>query len=95
MHTHNARRTDPVTSHLAGEAIERTGTASHQRNIVLSAVKKCQGLTSKELAWLFNLDRHMVARRLPEIQEIEKGGTVICSVGGSKCVTWKLRETLQ
>jgi hypothetical protein len=92
MNTINARHTDPVTSHLAGEAIEASGEAAFQRQQALAAVSLYPGLTSKELAHKTGLCRFMLARRLPEIGTIEKGDIVKCSISKRACVTWHLKE---
>ena len=84
----NARNSDPITSVLAGEAIEQSGEAQIQRMKVLAAVKAHPGLTSKELAAEAGLDRYMVARRLPEIFQIEKGESRKCRVGRFLSLTW-------
>jgi hypothetical protein len=88
----NARLTDLVTSHLAGEAIEASGEAALQRQQALAAVSLYPGLTSKELAHKSGLDRYMLARRLPEVRQIEKGDIVKCSISKRACVTWKLKQ---
>jgi predicted transcriptional regulator len=88
----NARSTDPLSSHLAGHEVEANGVASHQRQIAFNAVKAHPGMTSKELAQLCHECRYMLARRLPEISEIEKGEMRECAVSGRQSVTWKLRE---
>ena len=90
-HLPNARHTDPLSSQLAGEAIEASGQASVQRQIALSAVKRHPGHTSRELAELCPLDRYQLARRLPEIAALKKGDLRHCTVGGILSVTWELR----
>lgn len=65
-----ARVTDPLSSHEAASHLERIGAARAQREQALSAVKLHPGMTSKELACETGLDRHMLARRLPEIEKM-------------------------
>ncbi len=84
----NARNSDPISSVLAGEAIEASGEAHNQRLQVLSAVREFPGRTSKELANEAGLDRYMVARRLPEIFQVEKGALRKCKVGRFMSLTW-------
>ena len=87
-----ARATDPDTSHLAGEEMERSGKAQTQREIVLEAVGYFVPLTSAEIAKCSELDRFQVARRLPEL---EYAGLVRrlpkrqCNVCRSQSVTWE------
>jgi hypothetical protein len=89
---HNARGRDPHTSHEAGMAVERKGTASDQRTQCLLAVERFPGHTSAELASLTGFDRHMVARRLPELRERElvRNGlqSRSCTVTGNRAMTW-------
>ena len=63
----NYRRTDPDGSRAAGESLESSGLGHTQRRDSLAAVKMYPGQTSKELAELTGLDRHMLGRRLPEL----------------------------
>lgn len=85
----NAKTNDPITSVIAGEAIEN-GKADYQRLIALAAVKANPGLTSKELSRVCELDRYQLARRLPEIARIKQGSKRYCRVGDNLCVTWWL-----
>ena len=62
-----ARRTDPATSHEAAAAIAESGELGRQQRLVLEGVRRWPGLTSLELATKLGLDRHQVARRLPEL----------------------------
>ena len=62
----HTKRNDPPTSAEAAEAIY-SGRYAEQKAIVLEACRDHPGLTSKQLAKQCNLDRHMVARRLPDL----------------------------
>jgi hypothetical protein len=90
-----ARRTDPITSHLAAEHAEQTGTISRQQTIVAELVCRHPGNTSAELAWSEDakgLDRYAIARRLPELERlglVRKGEPRICSESGRLAVTWE------
>lgn len=64
-----ARRSDPISSHLAGTENERSGRAATQRDQVLRALRNQPNSTTKELAEMSGLDRHMVARRMPELEQ--------------------------
>ena len=66
-HPPRARRTDADSSHAAADQLERSGRAAAQLQAVLDAVRRHGGSTSKELAELAGLDRHLVGRRLPEL----------------------------
>ena len=84
----NSRNTDPESSAIAGELIEKSGLASKHRLVVLNAVRRFPGLTSAELAERTPLDRYQVARRLPEISGVVRGAARKCYVTDIKSVTW-------
>lgn len=42
---------------------------SSQRQVVYNALKKHPGVTSAELAAMSGIDRHTIARRLPELKQ--------------------------
>lgn len=89
-----ARSSDPVTSHEAAAASVKSGSRDSQLTAVLAAVKMFPSSTSAELARNAKLDRHMVARRLPELETlgyVERGDTRTCSAStrpGLKAMTW-------
>ena len=85
-----ARGTDPVTSHLAAEAMEKNGTAKKQREKVLAAVKRFPGCTSAELETAMGMDRPATARRLPELEPllVYKGERRTCRTRGTQAYTW-------
>lgn len=62
-----SRRTDPKSSRRAEDQMRRSGALRGQAMIVLDLVKQFPGKTSKELGNLGSLDRHAVARRLPDL----------------------------
>ena len=87
----SARHTDPVTSHMAAAEIEAGGKAQAQRETVLSALSAFPGCTSAEIAEYAKLDRHMVARRLPELRvskQATKGNIRECRAHGTMAATW-------
>lgn len=86
-----ARQADPQSSKDAGERVTQSGRRGEQHKQVLSAVKAHPGSTSLELAHSENLDRHMVARRLPELEKlllVRRGEARLCRQGTGKAVTW-------
>ena len=91
VETPAARNSDPITSHLAADAITASGMRFSQQKQVADAVHRHPGHTSQELAELTGLDRYMLARRLPEC---ETGGTVRrgepkhCTVTNRLTLTW-------
>jgi lipopolysaccharide biosynthesis protein len=91
VQTQAARSRDPETSHLAAEAITKSGARQKQIERVVAMVHKTDGMTSRELADHHKEDRYMVARRLSEAetaQEVEKGQPRTCAIGNCKAVTW-------
>ena len=85
------RNTDPGTSKLAEDSITISGARLTQALKVLGLVKRHTGFTSAELAKISTLDRHMVARRLPDLEHagyIEKGDTRQCGISHLQAVTW-------
>ena len=89
---HNARRTDPQSSHAAGRKVEANGKASDQRAQCLQAVERFPGHTSQELADKLGFDRYMLARRLPELRQrgLVRNGTAPreCTVTGNLAMAW-------
>lgn len=91
-----ASRTDPATSREAAEAVKTDGTLTAARMAVLQALRRFPGSTSRELSERAGLDRHDVARRLPELERlgfVVKGEPRICSasVKRLRAVTWQAR----
>lgn len=87
-----AHGSDPLTSFAAGERFERSGRLRGQILLVLLGLRKWSGKTSAELAQLTGLDRHAVARRLPNLASrglAERGPERECRICKSKCVTWR------
>ena len=86
-----ARRTDPLSSHLAAAEVEDTGTASDQRAIVLQAVKDGPGRTAGELASRLPIDSVQTTRRLSDLCDagkIRRGNTRECTIKGRQMLTW-------
>jgi hypothetical protein len=84
-----SRSSDPRTSHEAADAIKASGRLASHQGIVLAAVRAFPGLTSAELALRCRLDRHEVARRLPELEtagKVRRGEPRLFN--GRRGVTW-------
>jgi DNA-binding MarR family transcriptional regulator len=87
-----AHKRDPLTSFAAGERFVRSGQLRGQMLLVLLALRKWPNKTSAELARLAGLDRHAIARRLPNLAErglTIRGPERMCSVCHCPCVTWR------
>ena len=85
------RRSDPNSSHLAAVHITRTGKRSAQQEQAAAAVRQFPGHTSFELAMLTNLDRYMLARRLPECEtagSVRRSAMRHCTVTGRVAMEW-------
>ena len=88
-----SRSSDPASSKMAAAEMERSGALGKQRQQVLEALRVHGPCTSAELAFRASLDRHAVARRLPELREmglVFQGPIRNCSVG-RPAVEWGVR----
>ncbi|HDZ14870.1 hypothetical protein LCGC14_1109560 [marine sediment metagenome] len=81
-----SRRTDPLSSKQAEKEINGNGLRNRQQEVVFQAVRKYPNHTSKELCAITGIDRHVVARRLPEL--FKRGPSRKCNIGNRLAVTW-------
>ncbi len=91
VHTPASRRTDPESSHAAALHITRTGKRGAQQDQAAAAVRHYPAHTSFELALLTDLDRYMLARRLPECEtagRVRRGRMRHCTVTGRLAMEW-------
>lgn len=89
-----SRNTDPVTSYMAADKVEREGTAETQRQKCYAEVARMEGQTSAEIAKRLEVDRYTPSRRLPELRDagiVQNGNHRKCMVTGNKSMTWYLR----
>ena len=89
-----ARRSDPSSSHEAAVRAEKMN-AQTQRTKVLMCVRYNPGLTSAEIGEKTGVGRHNTARRLPELRKdgrVRNGDQRICSLKGTKAITWFLQN---
>jgi hypothetical protein len=87
-----ARTSDPVTSAIAAKEITASGLRDSQKAAVLAWLGRAPRCTSAELARLSGMDRHLVARRLPDLEAdgfVRKNGARACSVSGRLAVLWE------
>lgn len=90
-----SRTTDPLSSHLAEQEVTESGARAIQCRKVYSALRRAPGSTSAELAKAFDIDRHCVARRLPDLADsgyITRSDQRKCMVTGRLSLTWELRH---
>ena len=88
---HPARATDPTSSHESAVHLIASGKQRAQHAKTERAVKLHPGVSSMQLAKLTGLDRHMLARRLPELARSERvwrGPKAPCPVSGTSACTW-------
>ena len=86
-----ARRSDPESSHQASDAITRSGQRGQQIGMAIDAVRMHPGSTSYELALATDIDRYVMARRLPDalkVGAVVKGEQRTCDVTGHLALTW-------
>ena len=91
----NARSTDPITSHLAGQEAEQSGRSTTHREICYVSVCIHPGHTAAEIAKRTRLERHEASRRLPELREkglIVNGEQRICEVTKHSSMTWMVAD---
>ena len=86
-----ARRTDPVTSHLAAAGNLLSGANASQRAACLAAMEDGVGMTSDEIAAAAGVTPHVSGRRLPELERaglVVRGPARVSKVGGRLGTTW-------
>ncbi len=86
-----ARTSDPISSHLAAKEITASGKRTQQQAQAVAAVRAWPGCTSFELAMKTDIDRYVLARRLPEVVLaglVQKGDPKHCTVTGRLALTW-------
>lgn len=91
MSTNLARATDADGSHEAAALLVRSGRHAAQKDRTEAAVKRYPGMTSMQLARVTGLDRHMVARRLPDLMKegrAFRGGKTVCPISNITVCTW-------
>lgn len=83
-----------ATSLEAAEELKRSGRLNQQCRQVLEALRGTPGATSAELARFAGLDRHLVARRLPDLDRlrlVQRGEARLCMATGRRAITWSVR----
>lgn len=87
-----ARRSDPESSKAAAREITESGLRVRQQTEVLRLVRAYPNRTSLELAQHGSLDRYVIARRLPELEQaglVKRGEMRRCSIGARPALTWE------
>lgn len=82
-------RNDPETSEEAATLITESGKRQKHIDLVVSAVARYPGCGSAQLAAIIGMDRHEVARRLPDALKqgrVHQGDRVVYE--GRKHVSW-------
>lgn len=90
----HARKTDPTSSYLAAK--ENEPRRPNQILTVNLMVAMSPNSTSSELSSEYGVDRHMVARRLPDAEQrglVKKGSMRKCGVSNRLAVTWLPAES--
>jgi hypothetical protein len=92
------RQMDPWTSDAAIESLGKGGQLAEQRQAVLRALQQHPSCTSAELAVYMEVDRHLPARRLPDLRNlglVTEGPKRLCRIKGRMSVTWVAQEALK
>jgi hypothetical protein len=85
------RSDDPSSSRSAAEEVTGSGRRQRQIETVLALVRAYPGKTSLELALLGGVDRYIIARRLPELEEaslVTRGSVRLCTSGNRPALSW-------
>ncbi len=85
---------DPETSHLAAYELDSSGQRRAQKRALLRFLLEIAGTprTSAEIARDGGFDRHMVARRLPDLEAdslAHRCGKRKCEATGHEAITWE------
>lgn len=98
-----AAKADPPTSAKAAAEFTRSGARQRQIDRVVELVRQWPGCTSRELSRLSGVDRHLIAKRLPDARKqglvANPLGDVVkdgkrqplqrpCRYSGNDCVVW-------
>ena len=88
-----AATADPQSSHLAAAEITASGLRDSQKRMIIEWLSaRATALTSAEIARDAGLDRHMVARRLPDLERdglVQRGAERACNATGRRAITWR------
>ena len=87
----NYRKSDPLSSMLAGDEVTNNGVRQNQCDAVFEAVQKSPRRTARELAEEFGIDRYAVSRRLADLAHqglIRKSSSRTCEIGKRLSCTW-------
>lgn len=87
-----ARKTDPITSHEAGLAIEESGDAEAQRGSILEALGHLGPSTSKQMQWRTNMTNTQISRRSGELVGEGKPCKYLHGEKVNKCQVWALNS---
>ncbi len=88
--TAQARKSDPITSVMAADRVERSGSAQTNRERVLAFVQMNPGHTSAEIAQAIDVDRHEGGRRVSDLiraKLVRYGERRVCDVKGTTMQT--------
>lgn len=80
------RTGDPASSHRAEAGAKRSGQMRGGRVIAMGLVDRYPGRSSKQLAELGKVDRHMLGRRLPELLKMQLVRTT--QIGSDDLLWW-------
>jgi predicted ArsR family transcriptional regulator len=87
-----ARSSDPQSSHIAAAEVTSSGRRANQKRALLAWLRgQSQAMTSAEIAVAAEMDRHAVARRLPDLARdglVKRCPMRTCGAMGTPAITW-------
>lgn len=91
IETPASRGSDPITSYLAEQHVNKSGLRSRQQRQAAAAVKCYPGRTSLELSEITGLSRFLLARRLGEVEiagAVRRGKPRRCAISHMVSIVW-------
>jgi hypothetical protein len=90
-----AAAANPISSHLAAAEVTSSGRRAGQKLAIMTWLRgQSRPFTSMEIARAADLDRYVVARRMPDLERdglIERCAMRDCTVSNRLALTWRIR----
>lgn len=93
------RKSHPSSSRIAAADVTSSGRCTNQKHQILGWLHaQSRPFTSAEIAEAAGIDRHVVARRLPDLQHnglVTRCSMRTCQVTGRPALTWSERRSME